>query len=167
MNGVNKVILLGNLGADPDFRETDTTSVLTWNLACTETWLDARKQRQERTEWVRVVAFGRRAEGLSRVLRKGDRIFVEGSLRTTRHERNGETAYTTAVIASNVVLSGGARRPSDEEPRERVPDRTYHRDTQPPAAPPAAPDHTGTRAESEARVPAVPPTRRDLPDIPF
>jgi len=109
--GLNRVILLGNLGADPELRMTGGgTAVLKLRLATSESYLDRNKQRQERTEWHRVVVWGRRAEGLGKVLGKGDRILVEGSLRTSSYDdKDGNKKYTTEVIANNIVLSGGGR----------------------------------------------------------
>ncbi len=96
--GLNRVILLGNLGADP---------VLKLRLATSESYLDRNKQRQERTEWHRVVVWGRRAEALGKILGKGDRILVEGGLRTSSYDdKDGNKRYTTEVIATNIVLSG-------------------------------------------------------------
>jgi len=83
-DGLNKVMLLGNLGADPELKMTSGgQAVLKMRLATTETYLDRNKQRQERTEWHSVVLWGKRAEALSRFLSKGSRIFVEGGLRTS------------------------------------------------------------------------------------
>jgi single-strand DNA-binding protein len=107
--GLNRVILLGNLGADPELRMTNGgTAVLNIRLATSETYLDRNKQRQERTEWHRVVIWGKRAEALGKILAKGDRILVEGSLRTSSYDdRDGNKRYTTEIVATNIVLSGG------------------------------------------------------------
>jgi single-strand DNA-binding protein len=107
--GLNRVILLGNLGADPELRMTNGgTAVLNIRLATSESYLDRNKQRQERTEWHRVVIWGRRAEALGKILTKGDRVLIEGSLRTSSYEdRDGNKKYTTEIVANNVVLSGG------------------------------------------------------------
>lgn len=109
--GLNRVILLGNLGADPELRMTGGgTAVLKVRLATSESYLDRNKQRQERTEWHRVVIWGRRAEALSKILSKGDRILVEGSLRTSSYEdRDGNKKFSTEIVANNIVLSGGGR----------------------------------------------------------
>lgn len=107
-DGLNRVTLLGNLGADPELRHTQGgAAVLSLRLAISESYIDKDKQRQERTEWVSVVVWGARAEGLSRILTKGSRLCVEGALRTTSYEKNGEKRYKTEVNASNVVLCGG------------------------------------------------------------
>ena len=107
-DGLNRVILLGNLGADPELRMTNGgTAVLNLRMATSESYLDRNKQRQERTEWHRVVIWGKRAEALGKILTKGDRILIEGSLRTSSYEdRDGNKKYTTEIVANNVVLSG-------------------------------------------------------------
>jgi single-strand DNA-binding protein len=109
--GLNRVILLGNLGADPELRMTNGgTAVLNIRLATSESYLDRNKQRQERTEWHRVVVWGRRAEALGKLLTKGDRILIEGGLRTSSYDdKDGHKRYTTEIVATNVVLSGGGR----------------------------------------------------------
>src|SRR6478736_7909123 len=109
--GLNRVILLGNLGADPELRMTNSGSaVLKLRLATSETYLDRNKQRQERTEWHSVIVWGRRAEALGKFLGKGDRLLVEGSLRTSSYDdKEGNKKYRTEVVATNVVLSGGGR----------------------------------------------------------
>ena len=107
--GLNRVLLLGNLGADPELRTTNSgQAVLKMRLATSETYLDRNRQRQERTEWHNVVVWGKRAEALGKFLTKGSRLFVEGGLRTSSYEdRDGNKRYRTEVVASNVILSGG------------------------------------------------------------
>ena len=107
MQGLNKCMLLGNLGADPELRQTNGGAVLKLRLATTEKYVDRDKQPQERTEWHDVTVFGKRAEGLGRILGKGSRLFVEGSLRTSSYEKNGEKRYRTEIVASEIILAGG------------------------------------------------------------
>ena len=109
MDGLNRTMLLGNLGADPELRMTaGGQAVLNLRLATTESYLDKQKARQERTEWHSVVVWGKRAEGLGKILRKGDRLFIEGGLRTSSYEKDGEKRYKTEVVAQNVILNGKA-----------------------------------------------------------
>ena len=107
--GLNRVLLLGNLGADPELRMTNSgQAVLKMRLATSETYLDRNKVRQERTEWHNVVVWGKRAEALGKFLTKGSRLFIEGGLRTTRYDdRDGNKRYRTEVVANNVILAGG------------------------------------------------------------
>jgi len=107
--GLNRVMLLGNLGADPELRTTSGgQSVLKLRLATSETYLDKNRQRQEKTEWHSVVIWGKRAEALSKILSKGSRLFVEGGLRTSNYEdREGVKRYKTEIVANNVLLQGG------------------------------------------------------------
>jgi single-strand DNA-binding protein len=108
--GLNRVMLLGNLGADPELRVTPGgQAVLKLRLATNETYLDRNNVRQERTEWHRVTVWGRRAEALGKFLQKGDLLFVEGRLQTSSYEKNGEKRYSTEVVANNIVLPGSGR----------------------------------------------------------
>lgn len=120
--GLNRVMLMGNLGADPELRMTaGGQAVLKLRLATSETYLDKDKQKQERTEWHNVVIWGKRGEALSRILTKGSRLFVEGGLRTSSYEKDGAKVYRTEVVAANVLLQGGGagrpERTSDGPPR--------------------------------------------------
>jgi single-strand DNA-binding protein len=117
--GLNRVMLLGNLGADPELKVTQGgQAVLKLRLATTETYVDKSSQKQERTEWHRVTVWGRRGEALGKFLRKGDLLFVEGRLQTSSYERNGEKRYSTDIIAVNVVLPGSGRgRSEGQAPR--------------------------------------------------
>lgn len=108
-DGLNRVTLLGNLGADPELKMTSGgQAVLKMRLATTETYLDRNKTRQERTEWHSVVLWGKRAEALSKFLTKGTKLLIEGGLRTSSYDdREGNKRYKTEVVASNVILVGG------------------------------------------------------------
>jgi single-strand DNA-binding protein len=111
MEGLNRVQLLGNLGADPELKMTGGgQAVLKLRLATSETFLDKAKERQERTEWHNVTLWGKRAEALAKILSKGSRIFVEGGLRTSSFDgKDGNKVYRTEVSASNILLQGGGR----------------------------------------------------------
>lgn len=110
--GLNRVMLLGNLGADPELRVTSGgQSVLKLRIATSETYLDKNRVRQERTEWHSVVIWGKRAEALGKFLTKGSRLFVEGALRTSSYDdKEGNKRYRTEVVANNVILAGGGNR---------------------------------------------------------
>ncbi len=109
--GLNKVMLLGNLGADPELRFTQAgQAVLNIRLATTESYLDKDKVRQERTDWHSVVVWGKRGEGLAKILTKGSSIFVEGGIRTSSYDdRDGNKKYKTEIVANNILLTGGRR----------------------------------------------------------
>lgn len=108
MNGMNKVILLGSLGAPPELRVTQSgTPVLSMRLATNERFLDKNKEWKERVEWHSVVCFGARAEGLAKVLTKGSSMCIEGSLHTSSYEKDGVKRYKVEVIAKDVMLVGG------------------------------------------------------------
>ena len=109
MGSVNKVILVGNLGRDVEIRYTSGgTAVATLSLATTDVWTDKGGQRQEKTEWHRVVLWGKTAETLQEYLLKGRQIYVEGRLQTRQwDDRDGNKRYTTETRADRVVLLGG------------------------------------------------------------
>ena len=110
MGTVNRVILVGNIGKDAEVRYTaGGSAVSTLSLATTEVWNDKSSgQRQERTEWHRVVVWGKQAETLSEYLTKGRQIYVEGRLQTRQWEdKEGSKRYTTEVRTDRVVLLGG------------------------------------------------------------
>ncbi len=122
-DGLNKVMLLGNLGADPELRVTQSgQSVLKLRLATSATYLDKDRVRQERVEWHSVTVWGKRAEALARFLSKGSRLFVEGELRTSSYDASDGSGkrYRTEVNANNIILAGGARNNShsDNAPNE-------------------------------------------------
>jgi len=107
--GLNRVTLFGNLGADPELRMSNAgLAVLSFRLATTEVYFDKNQQKQERTEWHNVVLFGARAEALARLLTKGTRVLVEGRLQTSSYEKDGVKRFKTEVIATDLCF-GGAR----------------------------------------------------------
>lgn len=107
--GVNKVILVGHLGADPDMRYTPSgQGVCELRLATSESWNDKNGQRQERTEWHRVVVWGKRAEICSKYLAKGRQVYIEGRIQTRNYDdKDGNKRYITEVIANDVQFLGG------------------------------------------------------------
>ena len=109
MGSVNKVILVGNLGRDAELRYTPGgAAVATLNLATTEAWNDKGGQRQEKTEWHRIVLWGKQAESLQEYLTKGKQIYVEGKLQTRQwDDKDGNKRYTTEIKADRITLLGG------------------------------------------------------------
>jgi single-strand DNA-binding protein len=108
--GINKVILVGNLGADPETRSMPSGMTVTnIRIATSETWKDkATGAQQERTEWHHVALFGRLGEIAAEYLRKGSQVFVEGRLRTRKwQDKQGNDRYTTEIIADNMQMLGG------------------------------------------------------------
>lgn len=108
--GVNKVILVGNLGNDPEVRYTaNGAAVANVSLATSEQWKDRESgEQQEKTEWHRVVFFGRLAEIVGEYLKKGSQIYVEGRLQTRKwQDRDGNDKYTTEIVANDMQMLGG------------------------------------------------------------
>jgi single-strand DNA-binding protein len=109
MGSVNKVILVGNLGRDAELRYTPGgAAVATLNMATTENWTDKSGQKQEKTEWHRVVFWGKVAESLTEYLTKGKQIYIEGRLETRQwNDKDGNKRYTTEIKGDKIVLLGG------------------------------------------------------------
>ncbi|XOV83395.1 MAG: single-stranded DNA-binding protein [bacterium] len=107
--GINKVILIGNLGRDPETRYAQNGSAVTnFSVATSETWRDkASGENQERTEWHNVVCFARLAEIAGEYLRKGSKVYIEGSLRTTSWEQDGQKKYRTEIMARELQMLDG------------------------------------------------------------
>ena len=130
--GLNKVMLIGNLGADPELSYTQSSqAVLKLRLATNESYVNKAGERQERTEWHRVVVWGKRAEALSKFLSKGRQLYIEGRLQTRSWEdKDGQKRFATDIVATEIVLLGGGAgagrgapaagggrdRPSGDEP---------------------------------------------------
>ena len=108
--GVNKAIILGNLGQDPDKRETTNGSaVVNLSVATSEQWTDKQSgERRENTEWHRVVMFGRLADIAAQYLSKGSQVYIEGRIQTRKWQgQDGQDRYTTEIVASDMQLVGG------------------------------------------------------------
>ena len=108
----NNIDLVGNLTRDPELRYTPGgAAVATLNLATTEVWNDKQGQKQEKTEWHRIVLWGKQAESLQEYLTKGKQIYVEGRLQTRQwDDKDGNKRYTTEVKADRITLLGGGSR---------------------------------------------------------
>lgn len=133
MASVNKVIILGNVGQDPEIREGNFT-VAALSIATSRKWRDKAGETQSETEWHRVSAFGRLAEIISQYVRKGDPIYIEGRLRTRKYEdKQGVERWVTEIIAEQLQLL--RQKDSDEKPAQakpaaqrRAPESTYDSD---------------------------------------
>jgi len=120
-DGMNKVMLLGNLGADPELRVTaGGQALLSLRIATTESWLDKSQVAQERTEWHTVVVWGKRGEALAPRLAKGDKVLVEGRLRTSSYEKDGQKRSWTEINATEVWLLGQKHASNGAIPRAPV-----------------------------------------------
>ncbi|MCZ6516392.1 MAG: single-stranded DNA-binding protein [Gammaproteobacteria bacterium] len=151
--GVNKAILIGNLGADPDTRYMPSGSAVTnCRIATTEAWKDRETgDQQERTEWHNIVFFGRLAEIAGEYLRKGSQVYIEGRLRTRKwQDREGNDRWTTEINADQMQMLGG-------RPGAGAPAATPSSRSEAPAPAPAAP----------APAPAAAPAEEFEDDIPF
>ena len=114
--GVNKVILVGNLGQKPEMRYTQTnTAVATLSIATSESWKDKESgEQREKTEWHRVVFFGKLAEIAEQYLDKGSQIYVEGKLRTNKwQDKDGNDRYTTEILGNEMNMLGGRQSSGD------------------------------------------------------
>lgn len=107
MGSVNKVFLIGNLGADPESREFSGQTVCNMRIATTDTWTDKAGQKQEKTEWHRVSVWGKPAENCAKYLRKGRPVCVEGRIETREYEKDGQKRYSTEIKADRVTFLGG------------------------------------------------------------
>ena len=133
MRGVNKVILVGNLGADPEVRYSNTgTAVANFRIATSENWTNKEGGKETRTEWHRIIAFGKLAEICAEYLNKGKQVYVEGRLQSRSWEdKEGNKRWTTEVVANNVVMLGQLGDQAKEmggEPDEGPPEPTQQDD---------------------------------------
>lgn len=115
MSGVNKVIIIGRLGTDPETKTVSSGQAVTrMSVATSESWVDRDGQKQEKTEWHRIVVWGKLAEICAKYLAKGRQVFVEGRLQTRSWEDNqGQKKYTTEIVATNIQFLGAQGSTSD------------------------------------------------------
>ncbi len=123
MSGINKAILVGRLGRDPEVRNiSDDRTVTNFSIATSEEWKDKNTgEKKERTEWHRIVAFNRLGEICAEYLSKGKMVYVEGKIQTRSWEQDGVTKYTTEIIASNVQFLGGRNSVNSEPETDDIP----------------------------------------------
>lgn len=115
MMGINKVILVGNLGGDPEIKKTASDQSITlFNLATSKSWTNREGQRQESTDWHRIVVWGKLGETCAQYLAKGRQVYIEGRIQTRSWEDDkGQKRYTTEVIANQVLFLGSAQNAAD------------------------------------------------------
>jgi single-strand DNA-binding protein len=133
--GINKVILVGNLGADPETRYMPSGSAVTnLSIATSESWKDKQTgEQKDRTEWHKVAMFNRLAEIAAEYLRKGSQVYIEGKLRTRKwQDKNGQDRWTTEIIADEMQMLGGRGGGGGSAPM------SSGQDSGPPSAPPQA-----------------------------
>jgi len=153
MAGVNKVILIGNLGRDPEVRHLESgVPVASFSIATSETYTDRNSgEKKTVTEWHNIVLWRGLAEVAEKYLHKGDQVFIEGKLRTRQWEKEGVTRYTTEVVGDSMTMLGG--RPRTEESPVEAPTQTSGTTSQPESvSKPTAPEE---QAQS------------DVDDLPF
>ena len=109
MAGVNKAIIVGRLGRDPEIRYSQQgTAVVNFSIATSEEWHDkASGEKKEKTQWHRIVAFGKLAEVCGKFLAKGRQVYIEGRIQTSSYEKDGQTHYATDIVANTVQFLGG------------------------------------------------------------
>ena len=130
---INKVILIGRLGQDPELKYTPSgVAVCNFSVATTENWADKNGQKQERTEWHRIVVWGKLGELCNQYLSKGRQAFVEGNLQTRSWEKDGVKRYTTEINARNIQFLGGPQASKEQAApqaqavaKDPVMDQTY------------------------------------------
>ena len=116
---LNKVMLIGNVGVDPEYKTTATgTAVVSLTLATNEKWTDKQGAKQEKTEWHRVAMFNKLAELANQYVKKGSKIYIEGKITTSTYEKNGEKRYSTEIIANSMQFLDS--KPKDSEPRQHA-----------------------------------------------
>ena len=116
MANVNKAILVGNLGKDPELRDAGSGKVCNFSIATNEFWYDKDEKKQERTEWHNIVVWGKRGENCGKYLTKGRQVYVEGRIQhRTYEDKEGNTRYVDEVVANDVQFLGGGDSDSDSD----------------------------------------------------
>lgn len=153
--GVNKVILIGNLGKDPEVRHLDNgASVANFSIATTESYKDRNTgQRVDQTEWHNIVLWRGLADVAEKYLKKGDSVFIEGKLRTRSWEKDGVTRYTTEVVGDQMTMLGGKRNSDDSGQ-----DYSSNNNNEP---------SSGKMQETSSGAAQTPNTDSEMDDLPF
>ena len=114
MASLNKVMLIGRLGKDPELKNLQSTQVCNFSIATSDKYKDKAGNTQEKTEWHNIVAFGKQAEVCGKYLAKGNQVFVEGRLQTSSYDKNGQTVYSTKIIVSSIQFLGSKPKNNDQ-----------------------------------------------------
>lgn len=143
--GLNKAIIIGSLGADPELKYSGSgTAICTLSVATNESWTDKQGKKQERTEWHRIKLFDKLAEIANEYLRKGSLVYFEGKIRTDKYtDREGVERYATSILASEMQMLGGKREDSGADRRSESPTNARRQDRpdrQQPQDPPDFPE---------------------------
>jgi len=122
MSGLNKVMIIGRLGKDPEIRYTQAgTAICNFSVATSEQWIDkATGQKQEKTEWHNCVSFGKQAETLEKYLKKGLMVYIEGKLTTDQYDKDGQTHYSTKIKIDGFQFLGGKSDDTRQEQQHRT-----------------------------------------------
>lgn len=159
--GINKAILVGTLGNDPEIKYMPSGgAVVNISIATNETWTDKNTgQKQERTEWHRVVAFNRLAEIMGQYLRKGSQVYIEGKLQTDKwQDQNGQDRYTTKILANEMQMLGGRSSGTDDFYGNNQQQQPQASPNQQPQSTPNQPSQYQPQAAPQHQQPATAPT---------
>ena len=119
---LNKVMLIGNVGNDPEFKSTASgTALVSLSLATSEKWTDKSGQKQEKTEWHRCTAFGRTAELIGQYVKKGSKLYIEGKITTNSYEKDGEKRYSTEIIVNSMQFLDSKGQAESQPKQHRAP----------------------------------------------
>ncbi len=163
--GLNKVMLIGRLGKDPDVRFTQGgMAVASFSMATSEGWVDkATNEKKERTEWHRIVAFGKLGEICGEYLAKGKQVYIEGRLQTRSWEQDGVTKYTTEIVASDMQMLDPKNSSGSYDNQSGY----QNRQQQAPQPQTSAPQRAQTAGPSNMQQQQAPPAGGFDDDIPF
>ncbi len=124
-NDLNLCLFIGRLGKEPEIKYLpDGKPVANFSIACGQTWKDKQGEKQEKTEWVRVVAFGKLAEIIGNYLHKGSQVHISGRMQTREWEKDGVKRYSTEVVADQMQMLGGRPNRDDDAPRDKLKEPT-------------------------------------------